>query len=76
MFGEEARASRVLHSHCYSVEGPLGGAGSRKGDAAGASERSDTEDLDNRVTGVAMRMRKKVKVRLVRKGTESFPPSG
>jgi hypothetical protein len=32
------------------------------------------KDLDNRATGIAMRMRKKVKVRFVAKGTESFPP--
>jgi hypothetical protein len=43
MSGEEVRASRVLHSRCYSVKGPLGGAGSRKGDAVGASERLDAE---------------------------------
>jgi cytochrome P450 len=35
-----------------------------------------TKDLDNRVTGLAMRMRKKVKVRFVKKGAETFPPRG
>jgi hypothetical protein len=31
------------------------------------------KDLDDRATGLAMRMRKKVKVRFVKKGAETFP---
>ena len=33
-------------------------------------------DLDNRATGLAMRMRKKVKVRFVKRGAETFPSRG
>lgn len=32
------------------------------------------KELDNRVMGLAMRMRNKVKARFARKGAESFPP--
>lgn len=32
--------------------------------------------LDDRRTGVGMRMQKAVKVRFVKRGTESFPPRG
>jgi len=34
------------------------------------------KDLDDRVSALAMRMRKKVKLRFVRKGAESFPTRG